>query len=208
MRKGLLALGIFLCFVGLIFMAASQIIVKPEPLQNWTDVDTVSVEQPSMLLSVQGPLKQGDKFKVFFRLAPFSGQMISVDASVIINFTDPSGYTTVYDIPIGLVRGMLVLKAPPPEDVANYTGTYKADAEGIWGMSLVYLALQKMTLEEREPQYPYGTFLPIGGAIFLAGGGIFLLGAKISKRKKRLHKHKSRLFVRMYRFSPCVNPKY
>jgi hypothetical protein len=194
MKKSLLALGILLSFVGLSFMAASQIVVKPEPQTQWETVQEVSVEKPTMLLSVQGQLKEADEFKVYFQLAPLSGQVISWDASVEINFTDPGGNMTLYDIPIGLVSGNLVLKAPFPQGVANYTGTYKVDAEGIWGMYLIYLALQKMKIEETEPQHPYGIFIPVGVVVFLAGGGIFLLGAKASKHKRRLHKHKGRLF--------------
>lgn len=198
MRKSLLAFGILLSFVGLSFMAISQIVVKPEPQTEWEIVKEVSVEQSTMLLSVQGQLEEADEFKVNFQLAPFSGQVISIDASVIINVTDPTGYSTSYDIPIGLVREQLVRKASLPQDVANYTGTYKVDAEGIWGMRLIYLALQKMKIEETEPQHLYSIFLPAGVVVFLAGGGIFLLGAKASKHKRRLHKHKGRLFFEKY----------
>jgi hypothetical protein len=200
MRKDLLALGIFLCFVGLGFMAASQIVIKPEPREaGWIPVKEITSEQPSYLLSVQGPLNQRDKFRVYFGLGPAPG-LISMDASVEVNFTDPNGYTALYDIPVGRGSqgGPLAVKSAFPEGVVNYTGTYKVDAEAIWGISLTYLALQKMKLEEKEPQYPYSTFFPVGIATFLAGGGISFLGVKISKQKRRFHKHKVRLFVQKY----------
>lgn len=190
MRKDLLALGIFLSFLGLGFMAASQMVVKPEPVEKgWMLLKEVTLEQPSRLLSVQGPLNSGDRYRAYFTLAPVSGP-ISMDASVIVNITDPSGYTNSHDIPIGRQGGVLAIERPFPEGVANSSGTYKVDAEAIWGMSLTYLALQKMEIEEREPYYPYGAFLPVGGVIFLGGVGISFLGAKISKHKRRLHKRK------------------
>jgi len=193
MRKGLLALGIFLSFVGLGFIAASKLVVKPEPVEtDWIDIDKVSSQEPRYVLSVNGSLNQGDKFRVYFQLYPVYGTL-SVDASVEVNLTDPNGNSTLYDVPIGRSQGgVLGLLGPFPEGVANYTGTHRVDAEGIWGVSLIYLALQKMPIEEREPQYPYSTFFPVGIGIFLAGGGISLLGAKTSKHKRRLHKHKTR----------------
>ena len=195
MRRDLLALGMFLLLLGVVFMSGSRVVVKPEPLERWVVVEDATAEQPTPSLFVQGRLTYGDRFRVYFELAPPSPGPFSSDATVLVNLTDPNGYMEPYSIPIDRDEAGLRPMAPFPRGVANYTGTYKASAEAIWGISLNYLGLQKIELEEKELQYPYGILLPVGIAILLGGVGILLLGAKISRRKriryKRLsHKHK------------------
>jgi len=192
MRRDLLASGLILSFVGLAFMGISQMSIKHEPLQNWVTVaEAGPLQQPSYNMSVQGTLSSSDRFKVYFQLGPYSGGPIVEGAGVLVNLTDPSGYTESYDISVGLSSGgTLGIMEPFPEYIANSTGTYRANAEAFF-VSIVYLAFQKMELTEIEPQYPNRGFFPVGVAIFAGGVGVVLLGAKISKRRRRFHKHKS-----------------
>jgi len=195
MRRDLLALGLFLLFLGVVFISASRVTVKLEPLEKWVVVEDVRVEEPASSLVVEGHLAREDRYRVYFVLAPPSPGPFSLDTTVLVNLTDPNGYMESYYIPIEREDLMLFLKAPFPEGVANYTGTYKVRAEAILGVFFNYLSLQKIELVEREPQYPYGTLLPVGIAILLGGVGISILGAKISKRRRiryrrPLHKRK------------------
>ncbi|MFQ5999577.1 MAG: hypothetical protein ACE5J6_02240 [Candidatus Bathyarchaeia archaeon] len=150
----------------------------------------VNANPSAELLSVQGDLEEGDGFRVYFTLEPLPQPRISKDASVLINVTDPEGsvfgYATQekYDIPLELQGVKVVTMKPFPKDVANHTGTYKIDAWAIWGVRLLYLALEKMELQEREPQYPYSNLFPIGVTVALGGIGISVFGVKSSKRKK------------------------
>lgn len=196
MRRDLLALGILLLFLGVVFISGSRVVVKPEPLEKWVVVEDTSAEQPTSSLFVQGRLTRGDRFRVYFELAPPSPGPFSMDATVLVNLTDPNGYVEPYYIPIERDEGgTLRLMAPFPGGVANYTGTYKVSAEAILGVFFNYLDLQKIEIEEKEPQYPYGVLFPVGIAVLLGGVGISLLGTKISRRKRirykrPLHKHK------------------
>lgn len=190
-RKNLLALGLVLIFMGLVFIAVSRIVVKPEPLQKWVVVEEVEAGQSADNLFLNGHLTQGDRFRVYFSLGPVSGGRLSVDATVLINLTDPIGHVKLYEIPIMYAQGKLTTRDRFPEVVANYTGAHKVNARGIWGVSLTYLALQKMEIEEKEPQYPYIIFLPVGFAVLLGGVGTSILGVKTSKRKRT--RYKSRL---------------
>lgn len=190
MRRDLLALSIFLLFLGVVFISGSRVVVKPEPLEKWVVVEEAraTAEQTSSLF-VQGSLDPGDRFRVIFELAPPSPGFLSLDTTVLVNLTHPNGYTEPYYIPIERDEsGMPQLMASFPEGVANYTGTYKASAEAILGIFFNSLSLQKMELEEREVQLPYGILLPVGIVILFGGVGISILGAKISMRKRTRYK--------------------
>ena len=177
----------------MIFIAVSRVSVKPEPSKRWTVVNSSRAETTNMKLFVQGNLTQGDRFKVDFRLAPLSSSVLSEAATVVINLTDPNGHLKTYGIPVVLSQeGQLGLMEPFPEGVANYTGTYRIDAWGIF-VSVRYLALRRMVLEERELQYPYGNLFFVGCAIFLGGIGASYLGGKASRhRRTSLKRHLSR----------------
>jgi len=189
MRKDILALGLILFFAGLVLVATSQIAVKQEPTKSWLTVAKVEPQQPSYNMSVEGTLAQGDKFRVYFKLGRVSGPFIE-GAAVLINLTDPNEYSNLYDVSIGSVEGILGILEPFPEGVANHTGTYKANAQGL-AVSLSYLSLQKMKLEEKEPLYPYSTFFPAGSVICLGGVGILILSNRMSRHKRRLSKTKA-----------------
>lgn len=188
MRKNVVALGISLLFLGAVFIAVSRVTVKPEPLKTWTVVSDFRAETPTTSLVVQGNLVQRDRFRVYFGVAPVSGPGIPWDAAVLINFTDPNGNTRTYEIEVRLIDDKPASADPPPEGVVNHTGTYKVDAWAIWGISLDYLALQKIEIKEMEPQHPYGNLFFVGGAIFLGGIGAVYLGVKAPRRKRRFIK--------------------
>jgi len=140
-------------------------------------------------MSVQGNLTITDKFRIYFQLGPYEGP-IPEGAGVLINLTDPTGANKLFDIPAERSQGGTIgIKAPFPEDTANSTGTYRVKAQALF-VSIVYLAFQKMKIEELGPQYPYGIFSPVGGAVIAGGSGIILLGAKFSKRRRRILKPK------------------
>lgn len=188
MRKDLLALGLIVSFVGLVSIAVSQVPVVPNPSQNWVTVPGAEVQAPesSYNMSVQGILTQGDRFRVYFQLG-LPPAIFSMDATVLVNLTYPNGSTKLYDIPIGSSGGTVGIMAPFPEGTVNETGTYKANAEAYF-ITIIYLAFQKVEVGETEPQYPYSTFLLVGGGAFAGGIGIIVLGAKIPKRKKRFRR--------------------
>lgn len=204
MRRDLLALGIFLLFLGLVFISGSRVVVKPEPFEKWVAVEDTTVEEPASILFVQGSLTHGDKYRVYFELAPPPPGPFSADTIAQVNLTDPNGYMESYLIPIERDEmGLLRVTESFPGGVANYNGTYKVSAEvpKIFGVTFKSLSIQKIELVEKEPQYPYGFLLPVGIAILLGGVAISLLGAKISRRKRirykrLLHKHKRPLHKR------------
>ena len=189
MRKDLLALGTFLVFFGLVFVAFSRVAIKPEPLPRWVVVGKAEITQPSENLFVQGNLKSGDTFRVNFHLAPVGGQWLP-DIVILINITDPNGHTKPYQIPIKSELGGLQPTGPLPGGVANHTGAYKVKALAIFGVLFNYLALEKIEIEEKESQYPYTNLFPVGVAILLVGFGILFLGVKLSKRKRTLYKRR------------------
>ena len=177
MRKDLLALGLILLFVGMASMSISQVTVTPEPIQSWVTVAESTSQEPSNNMTVQGTLTQGDRFRVYFLYGPYSGA-INIDAGVLINLTDPTGYTKSFY--------SLVESGPSyPEYTANSTGTYRANALAIL-ISITSLTFEKMEIEEKGSQHPYSIYLPVGGVIFAGGSGILLLGRKISKRRRRV----------------------
>lgn len=187
MKKNILALGIFLLFLGIVLIGVSGMDVS-KPEKKWTVVSEVKEEEATPLtkLAVQGNLEQGDTFRAYFELSPRPQTgAYSIDVAVVVNLTDPNGNTRTYDIPITYVGIMPANLEPFPEGVANYTGTYKLDAWGIWGAALNYLALKKMEFEEVEPQYPYSNLSFVGGATFLGGIGTLFLGIKAPRRKRR-----------------------
>lgn len=192
MRKDLLAIGIFLIFLGLISVASSRVAIKPEPTQDWVVVEKTEVLQPTEKLSVQGDLTSGDRFRANFGLSRSTGPGIVPEVSMIlVNLTDPNGEIESSQIPLDLQGGAVTPMAPFPKGIANYTGTYKVDARTIGVVLLNEVALEKMEIEEKELQYPYANLLPIGIAIFIGGFGISLLGVKLSKRKRMLYKRRS-----------------
>lgn len=195
MRRDLLALGIFFLFLGVVFISGSRVAIKQKPLETWIDVDkATATDEQTTRLSVQGNLTSEDEFRVYFELTPPpSSGFFSMDTTVLVNLTDPNGYMEPYYIPVEHDEsGMLQLMASFPEGVANYNGTYKASAEAILGIFFRSLSLQRIELEEREGQYPYGILLPVGTVILFGGVGISILGAKISKRKTIRYKRPSR----------------
>jgi len=169
-------------------MSGSRVVVKPEPFERWVVVEDVTVEEPASSLFLQGSLTHGDKYRVYFELAPPSTGPFSMDTTVAVNLTDPNGYMEPYYIPIEREDLTLQLAAPFPEGVANYTGSYNVSAKAMLEIFLNYLSLQKIELVEREPQYPYSILLPVGIAILVGGVAISLLGAKISRRKRIRYK--------------------
>lgn len=191
MRRNVLVSGILLVFLGLVFMVASSIVVQPEPLRETEVLDETTPDQPAYSLSVQGDLSNGDMFGVGFTVKVPPG-MLHVDAAVIVNVTDPGGYNSTYDIPITLSEtGKPIPMAPFPGGTANKTGPYKVGAQGIWGVQLTYLVLEKMILKEREPEHPYRILFPMGIAIIMVGVGTSLLGAKSSKPRRIRTKKRS-----------------
>lgn len=184
MKKNLFALGVSLLFLGVIFIAFSNVVVQLEPLKKWTAIDEVDGEQETLVkLSAQGDLTEGDRFRVYFSLYPPTGSWYSVDQGVYINFTDPNGHTETYDVAVTSEGGYHALMTPFPEGVANYTGTYRADALGLF-VSLRYLALQRMDITEREPQYPHSNFFFVGCAVFSGGIGTLYLGSKALRHRR------------------------
>jgi len=174
MRKDILALGMFVMFLGLVFLCVSRIAIE----QQWMMIPGARAEptDPVERLSIQGDLKEGERFKVTFTLRNFTPY--SLELGVVVNVTDPNGYSKLYEIPLSSSgTGTPLLVEPFPEDIANYTGTYKVSAEG-YDVTLRSLVLQR----KGEPLYPYSFIFPVGIAIFLGGGGISLLAVKMRAR--------------------------
>jgi len=188
MRKDLLALGLIFCFVGLVFLSFSQMVVMPAPIKSWVTV-AESNSEPTYNMSVQGSFINGSIFRVRFGLGPYSGP-VPTDVFVQVNVTDPVGYTESVDVRVGRTSGGAVgIMDPFPVGTAFYTGIYRADAQAFF-VSIIYLALEKEEITAVPPEYPYSGFLPVGGAVFAGGSGTLLLGARVSKPRKRLRKHK------------------
>jgi len=197
-RKDLLALGIILLFLGLIFTSISREAVKPEPEGSWVPLaEAKESKAPFWNLFVEGDLKQGDKFRIVYREGMWRSELIVEGGTVYINLTDPWGHIENYEILYELSADEQLVPVEggrrlPSEFLANDTGSYKVSAEAIWGVSLTYLALVKFELKEKEPYYPNSNLFPIGVVTIFGGVGVSLLGAKISKSKKirkkgRLH---------------------
>lgn len=188
MRRNVLVSGIFITLLGLAFMAASGIAVQPEPPRETEVLDETTPDQPAYSLSVQGDLSNGDRFRVGFTVEGPPGAL-HIDAAVIVNVADPDGNNSTYEIPITLKGEQPIPTTPFPESTANKTGLYKVVAQGIWGVLLRSLVLEKMIL--KEPEYPYGILFPMGIAIMMVGIGVSFLGAKSSKPRRVLSKKRS-----------------
>jgi len=193
MRKKVFALGVCVLFLGVVLTSSSGMLIKPEPQGVWALVKDVTAPAAERVehLFVEGNLTTGDKFRVIFSLAPPPSGRISLDTEVLINLTDPIGHTDYYEIPIERADGSLGTEAPLPEGVANYTGTYKVNAETIWGIYLIRLALRKWELQESESYYPYRNFFLPGLIVLLGGVSTSLLGVKTSGKRKRFRVPKS-----------------
>lgn len=188
MRKDLLALGTLLLFFGLVFVAISRVAIRPEPTPYWVVVEETWAQQPSDSLFVQGTLKNGDRFRANFRLAIVGAHLLP-DVVILVNITDPNEHTESFEVLVPFTKG--APKYEFPEHVANFTGTYKVTAQSILPTALLSnLALQKMEIEEEEPQYPHSDFMPVGVVVLLGGFGILFLGVKLSKRRRTLYKRR------------------
>jgi len=185
MRKIFLFLGIFLLFIGVLVISLSRVVIFPGASPYWVAVEEVKA-QPSRQLELGGNLTQGDKFRIYFLLAPVTGQ-ISLDSTVEINVTDPQGTIKWYEIPIEREDDHLVPMSELPRGNATYTGTYQVSVIA-FGVQLTRLALQKMEYKEQEPQYPYSGLVPVGVVAFSGGVAVVLLGNRIPRRKRTLNK--------------------
>ncbi|MEM2105384.1 MAG: hypothetical protein QXV21_02795 [Candidatus Bathyarchaeia archaeon] len=183
MRKGILAIGIFLMFLGLIFTSISRSISEVDV--NWVLVATSSAAgMGADRLSVQGNLTQGDYFFVNFTIRPPTETIPDV-AGIEITITDPNNNKTNYEIEIG--PGPRFLN-PFPEGPVNVTGQYNVEAVARL-INLTRLDLRKREVGEKK--YPYEYLLPIGGVILGVGVVTSIIGLKTSKRKKRFSKLKA-----------------
>jgi hypothetical protein len=193
MRKSLGILGVLILLIGLILVSVSSLAVSQDPDQVWITISEVKGIQDRM--SVEGNLAQNDTFMVYFAIQQPSGIIPDV-AEVIINVTDPQSSVVIknHEVPISVdqASGAPVLEGEFPGGIANITGTYKVDAWAIGYITLKSLSLRKLEIHEREPQYPYTNFLPVGAVVFVGGVGISLLGVKSSRNKKIYPKTRNR----------------
>jgi hypothetical protein len=176
MRKGMLVIGIFSLFLGLILISTSRMIVESN---KWSLVDYATA--PGMgvrKLSVQGNLKAGDVFLVNFTIRPPQGPIPDV-AGVNITITDPNNNKTIYDVEIG--PGPQFLN-PFPTGVVNVTGPYKVDADA----RIVNLTRLDLRINLVEKTYPFFSLSIVGGAIFGSGVVVSIVALKTSKRKRRI----------------------
>jgi hypothetical protein len=185
MRKDILALGMFVMFLGLIFLSVSRTVKKPE--LKWATVVNTRAKESTEKLFLQGNLTEGDRFQVTFGLNQSSSQPFLLEPEVEVNVTDPNGHSKLYSIRLTSIDSSFACMDPFPEDVANYTGTYKVTAEA-FEILLNSLFLHRQV--KTEPDHPYSFLFPVGIAIFLGGGGISLLAVKISKRKRIRNKRR------------------
>jgi hypothetical protein len=181
MRKDILALGMSVMFLGLVFLSASRTAIKPEP--KWDVVVNTRANESTERLFLQGNLTEGDKFQVNFALDQNSAQQFLLEPEVQVNVTDPNGHSKLYSIRLRGMDGYIARLDPFPQDVANYTGTYNVTAEA-FEILLRNLVLSKLGFVKTDPDYPYSFLFPVGIAILLGGSGISLLALKISKRKR------------------------
>ena len=188
MRKDLLALGISILFLGLVSVVYSRVVIKPQPKQNWVLVEETWAQPLNMSLFVQGDLEEEDRFRVYFRITP-AGVFKIPDVVIRVNITDPNENTKSYYVNVPFQQG-----APNPEFseyAANFTGTYRVTTQTILPtVQFSYLALQKLEIEEGDPQYPNSDFLPVGVVVLLGGFGILLLGVRLAKPKRTLYKRR------------------
>jgi len=190
MRKGIMALGVSILFLGVVLLGFSRMAIQLVP-EFPIVAEVRAPDQTTTSLSLQGNLTSGDKFLIRFDPvpAPSHGQ-ISWDTEVLINLTDPSGNTISYNIPLEILQGAWNPVERLPEGVANETGTYTVKAQSIFWVYLRSLTLKKVV--ERPPEYPYSNWFPAGIAIVVGGTGASIWGTKSSKPKKHRIKKSSR----------------
>ncbi len=191
MRRDLLACGIFVLFLGLVFQACSRVVVQPEPIGSWSVVDDYDADPPDYRLHVEGFLRSGETFKVYFSLMPPPVQLLPEDIGLHINVTDPQNDVTMYPIRVKFLQGKMVTMDPAPVATANYTGIHKIDAFSLWGINMAYLSLERRELLEQEPQYPYEVLYPASIAVLFGGVVVSLLGFKSSGKKRSRYKRRS-----------------
>jgi len=183
MKKKIVAAGIILLFLGLVLLSLSGVAIN-QTAQTWTNVKEIKPEKPTRILSVEGNLTQGDKYRVYFLLSPMPDSF-PIDAGVVVNVTDQQeNLLTYHDIDIVREGQHLVPQQPLPRGIANYTGTYKVHAEGVFGVLLSRLSLQRLA-SQIETQYPYSAYTPVGIIVLSGGIGASLVGIRSTKRRKR-----------------------
>jgi len=182
MRKGMLVIGIFFLFLGLILISTSRVTVESN---KWSLVDFATA--PGMgvkTLSVQGNLTKGDAFLVNFTIRPPQGSFPDV-AGVDITITDPNDNKAVYEVGIGAGPKFL---DPFPTGVINVTGFYRVDAVA----RIVNLTRLDLRIKLVEKTYPY-SYLSVGGGVIFGGGLVMsIVALKTSKRKRRTPELKTR----------------
>ena len=190
MRKVLLALGVFAMLFGLVLHAVSQMSVQEQlPYETWLNVNDTEANPPVGNLSVEGNLTSGDKFRLWFSLQPSQSQVFPNSLGIKMNLTNPNGNTASYIVHVDIdEEGKIRTLDPYPEDIANYTGTYRVDGQSLGVVLIRLLVIQKSLFVEPELKYPYEALLPVGIVVFLVGVGLILWGAMSSKRKRPLRK--------------------
>lgn len=188
MRKGILIIGIFFLFLGLILIGISQGIVESNIKWLLVDYKTAS-GMGSAKLSVQGNLTEGDIFLVNFTIRPPQGPYPDV-TGVDITITDPDNNKAVYGVEIGTEpsTGEPIFVNPFPTGTVNVTGLYKVDADA----RIVNLTRLDLRRQLNEKIYPYSSLFIVGGAIFGGGAIISIVGLKTSKPKRHISKLKTR----------------
>jgi len=191
MRRDLLAYGIIVLFLGLVFLACSRVTVQPEPIGSWSVVDDFEANPPDDHLQVEGFLGGGETFKVYFSLMPPPVQLLPEDIGLYVNVTDPQNDTTTYPIRVRFLQGKLVTMDLPPTGTASYTGIHKVRAWSLWGINMAYLSLERSEFIEQEPQYPYEILFSVSIPVFFGGVVVCLLGLKSSRKRRTRYKRLS-----------------
>lgn len=186
MKRGMLALGIFLLLVGVVFLGGSRIVIQPELGEKWVGVEETR-SGPTQSLSIEGNLTQNDTFVVRFDFR-FTSTPVQPMGRVQINVTDPVGDTFSYDVVVEARGGKPVIPEFP-EGIANLTGRYgvHACASVEKNVQLSSLGLWKMEIKNTSPQYPYGFLFPLGIIVSICGVVVCFFGARRWKcRRTRL----------------------
>jgi len=165
MRKGVLAIGIILLFIGLALLPISResITVDKSETQPVPPSPVNTIEISNVFLT------QNDKF-----FLPFSGQTGYADGQddilVYIDNPPPGNRTT------------MLYKATRNGVLANYTGYYKMGLIGVIpGQNFIFQV--RKIIEKQETQYPNSYLLPAALALIAIGTCISIFGAKTSKRR-------------------------
>jgi len=164
MRKGILAIGIILIFIGLALLAMSRqstIVDKSEtPL-----IATSQVKSTEVSFS----LNKSDKFFI----PPFQAagyQDGGIDDVIVHVDNPPPGNQTI-----------ILYKYTKNGIIANYTGNYRIQLTGLLPGQTFTFQVRKF-IEKTETQYPNSYLLPFALAFIAVGIGTSILGAKTSKR--------------------------